>query len=111
MSVGPMGMIGSIAATPLSQTKGSDVEKAAQDTSNQARSGQASERAENAAGIGQTEEDSEANERDADGRRLWEAGPQPEEAAADETADAPRDAGPQSKDPSGMSGNTIDLSG
>ena len=108
MSVGPMGMIGSIAGTPLSQTKGSEVEKTAQDTANQARSGQALERAEDAAGIGQAEEDSEADERDADGRRLWEVR---QESEADETEQSPQESTPRSKDPTGMSGNTIDLTG
>ena len=111
MSVGPMGMIGSISGSPLAQTKGSEVEKAAQDTANQARKGQALEQAENAAGIGQTEEDSETSERDADGRRMWEASETAEPTVADEPLDPTGEANPRSKNPTGMSGNTIDLSG
>ena len=111
MSIGPMGTIGSIAGTPLSQTKGSDVEKAAEDTEHQSRASQAQQRAENAAGIGQTEEDSEANDRDADGRRIWEAGQQPPQEDADAAADSPANDPPRGKDPTGMSGTTLDLSG
>jgi hypothetical protein len=106
-----MGMIGSIAGTPLSQTKGSEVEKAVQDTESQARTTQAQQRAESAAGIGQTEEDSEANDRDADGRRLWEVQQQSPPKDRASAADAAVDDPPRSKDPTGMSGNTLDLSG
>lgn len=111
MSIGPMGTIGSVAGTPLSQTKGSDVEKAANDTDQQSRTSQAQQRAENAAGIGQTEEDSEANDRDADGRRIWEATREPPEEAADTADEATGNDPPRSKDPSGMSGTTLDLTG
>jgi hypothetical protein len=107
MSIGPLGTIGSIAGTPLSQTKGSDVEKAAADTEHRSRTSQAQQRAESAAGIGQTAEDSEASDRDADGRRPWEAQQQPpQEQDADAADDSLR-----SKDATGMRGITLDLSG
>ena len=111
MNIGPMGTIGSVAGTPLSQTKGSDVEKVAADTEAQSRLSQAQQRAENAAGIGQTEEDSEANDRDADGRRIWETRQQAPEDGPDMADDTPASDPPRSKDPSGMSGTTLDLSG
>jgi hypothetical protein len=67
------------------------------------------QKAENAAGIGETDgEDHEAEERDADGRRLWEepvnSDGSPQSPQAD--PDAPR-----SKDASGQRGNLLDLSG
>ena len=111
MSVGPMGMIGSIAGTPLSQTKGSETEKGVDDTARQARASQAQQKAENASGIGQTEEDSEANDRDADGRRIWEDGRGETPGEPEDTDVAPPDQTPRSKDPTGMSGNALDLSG
>ena len=99
MSVGPLGGIASSAAgSPLAQTKGSDVERAQQDTSNQQRQVQNDQKAEAASGIGEADgEDHETAERDADGRRLWEEPPEGQEpAAADEQSAS---AGPrQSKD-------------
>ncbi len=108
MSVGPLGTIGSLAGTPLSQAKGSEVEKAAQDTSDQARCREAGQRAENAAGIGRAEKGSATNERHADGRRMWEAADRTSNAEPAETPPAePRG----SQTSSGVPGNTIDLSG
>ena len=63
------------------------------------------------AGIGRTDgENHDANERDADGRRLWEA---PPEAKADgENADdAANHPAPGAVDPTGTSGSQLDLSG
>ncbi len=111
MSVGPTGGIaGSVAGSPLAQSKSSDVERTGQDVANQQRRVQADKKAESAAGIGQTDgEDHETAERDADGRRLWEetAGKKTEQEAAQDDPDPER----QSKDTSGLSGNLFDLSG
>ncbi len=74
MSVGPLGMVGSSAGSPLAQSQGSDVNRAQQDTASQSRQTQMSEKAEHASGVGQTEQDEEATDRDADGRRPWEIG-------------------------------------
>lgn len=112
MSVGPTGGIpGSAAGSPLAQTKGSEPERAQQDANAQQRRIESDQKAESAAGIGETDgEDHETGERDADGRRLWEEQPEKENAEA-----AEEDPGPppqrQSKDATGQSGNLLDLSG
>ena len=79
MSVGPLGgWAGSVAGTPLAQTKGSEVERTQQDLRNQQRRVQNNVRAENAAGIGEADgEDHHPAERDADGRRSWAEAPAP----------------------------------
>jgi hypothetical protein len=109
MSIGSLGLIGSLATTPLPQ-KATDAEKSVRDASDQAREVQANRQAEGAAGIGETEEDSQASERDADGRRLWEQPPAkqtPPEGADESEAALPH----LSKDPSGESGGELDLLG
>jgi len=115
MSLGPLGGIASSAAgSPLAQTKGSDVERAEHDAANSTRRAQADQKAEHAAGIGEADgEDHETAERDADGRRLWEA---PPEAQADDNPDQADEAQPadlpaRSKDVSGQCGNLLDLTG
>lgn len=108
MSVGPLGTIASLAATPLAQAKGADIDKTASDTNRQQRQVDAGEKADAAAGIGRTEEESATSDRDADGRRPWELGP-PESAA--ETGDSGDASEPRSKDPSGLTGGQLDLSG
>lgn len=85
MSMGPLGgIIGSAAGAPLSQTQGSSVERAGRDAAAQERGVELDLKAEQAAGIGQTEGDSESSDRDADGRRMWER--QQERQASDEQA-------------------------
>ncbi|MHB8899431.1 MAG: hypothetical protein ACYC6Y_11840 [Thermoguttaceae bacterium] len=110
MSVGSLGgLAASVAGAPLAQSKGSDVDRAGQDSAAQQRRVQASEKAESAAGIGQTDgEDHATGERDADGRRLWEQGPGPPRDDPGEGGDPGRQG---SKDPTGQSGSLLDLSG
>jgi len=108
MSVGPLGGLAqSAAGSPLAQTKGSDIERTQQDTTTQQRRVQSEAKAEDAAGIGQTDgEDHEAAERDADGRRIWEkTGREKQPGDCSEPCDR------ASKDASGQSGNLLDLSG
>ena len=110
MSIGPAsGIAGSAAGAPLSQTKSKDVEQAQRETAAQQRQVDTERQAENAAGIGQTQEDSEASERDADGRRLWEQAPQKpgDEPASDEE----QPPGKRSIDPTGTRGEQLDLTG
>ncbi len=112
MSVGPLGGAASIAAgASLAQTKGSETERAQQDAASQQRRIETDKKAEAAAGIGETDgEDHEAEERDADGRRLWEepAGQEEAEGAEEAQGESPQR---QSKDVTGESGNLLDLSG
>ena len=110
MSVGPMGMLGGAAGSPLSQSQGSDVNKTQQETTDQARKTASDDKAQQASGVGQTEHDEQASDRDADGRRPWELGGRSPRATDD---DATEDSGspPQSKDPSGTRGGQLDISG
>ena len=106
MSVGSLGIVGSLTASSIAQ-RSAETDRVQQDTVDQARTTQAAERTESAAGIGETEEDSQTSERDADGRRLWEqqqAKPKSEdvEALASDT---------RSKDPTGQAGSELDVVG
>jgi hypothetical protein len=107
-----MGFFSSIAATPLSQSKGSDVDRATQDTSGQAAQTTNAAKAENAAGIGATDGDEHgANERDADGRRIFEKSPSKRKPAPPVADVAPLAPAPLSKDATGNAGNQLDLTG
>ncbi len=110
MSIGPMSAVpASAAGVPLSQTKGAETERAQQQATAAERKANADLKAEAASGIGQTEGDQETSERDADGRRLWEETPIPQNAlAAEESAEAEP---PRSKDVTGQAGHQLDLLG
>jgi hypothetical protein len=110
MNMVPLGGIaGSAAGVPLSQMAGSETERAQKESHAQQRQIDSDQRAERAAGIGQTEQDEESSERDADGRRLWEA---PADAKKDgKNAAAPDPPSRQSKDATGQSGTQLDLTG
>ena len=111
MSMGPLGgIIGSAAGAPLSQTAGSETERLQKDSLAQNRQVDADQKAERAAGIGQTEQDQESSERDADGRRLWEAPPKPPKPSPEKPAELAA-AARQSKDATGQSGTQLDLTG
>ncbi len=107
MSVGPMGAAASAAGAPFAQGQGSEATRAQQESAEQARQTNSTKKAEDAAGIGQTEQDEEASDRDADGRRLWEGAP--EEGNAEQ--DDPTATGQRSKDATGEKGGQLDLSG
>ncbi len=111
MSVGPLSFVASGAATPLAQSKGSDVDRAEQETSAQERQFQHELKAEQAAGIGETDgEEHETEDRDADGRRPWELPPKKGEPKA-ETDAASTDEPMHSRDATGACGNQLDLTG
>ena len=108
MSIGSLGIVGSLAGTALTQ-KAAEVDKTQRDAADASRQTDAAARAESAEGIGQTEEDSQAGERDADGRRLWErSAKKPKE---DEPSAASTPAAALAKDPAGISGGILDLTG
>ncbi len=110
MSVGPMGgVVGSAAGAPLSQTAGSETERTKREASATQRQVDNDTKAENAAGIGQTEGDEGTSERDADGRRLWEGDVPAKKPAEEPTADT--EPARQAKDPTGQSGSSLDLTG
>ena len=107
MSIGPTSFFGSVAGTPLSQAKGADLERAHHDAAGQDRKVAGDRQAENAAGIGSTEEESATGDRDADGHRLWEK--PPDKPGGDDKAIAADEH--RVKDPTGQSGSLLDLSG
>jgi hypothetical protein len=110
MSMVPLGgLLSSTAGTALSQATGSDTERTQKEGVSQRRSADADQHAEKSAGIGQTEQDQQTGERDADGRRLWEQAVVPKKAP--ETAAESDGDSRQSKDATGQSGTKLDLVG
>jgi hypothetical protein len=109
MSIGSFGIVGSLAGSPLAQ-KAPEADKVQKEGTDRTRQTDADARAESAAGIGQTEEESQASDRDADGRRPWEVGHRKAvaEIATEPAADGSASA---TKDPSGDCGSLIDISG
>jgi len=108
MNLGPMGgVVSSAAGAPLSQTAGSETERTQKDANTSQRQVENDKKADEAAGVGRTEQDQGTADRDADGRRFWE------QAAGEDSSPAlsPQDAPRQSKDPTGDSGNALDLTG
>jgi hypothetical protein len=112
MSIGSLGgILSSAAGAPLSQTAGSETERA-KDSLNQSRQVDANQKADLASGIGQTEEDQESSERDADGRRLWESQDEKDkQRQGKEELDPAEPIARQSKDATGQSGTKLDLTG
>ena len=108
MSIGSLGIVGSLAGTALTQ-KVAELDKTQRDAADAARQNDAAARAESAEGIGQTEEESQAGERDADGRRLWERQNKKTPETDDSAASTP--AAALAKDPEGISGGILDLTG
>ena len=110
MSTGIIGTIGSVATGQLQQGRTAEADRTSHEVSNQARRTESTQRAVDAAGIGQMEQEGEASERDADGRRLWER-PAKSKGEPDDPKLVEATPPPLSKDPSGNAGNQIDLSG
>lgn len=111
MSVGITGgLIGSAAGAPLSQTAGPETERTQKDSSARERLVDGQNKSERASGIGTTEQDQQTDERDADGRRMYE---QPARGKAGEAdGETPGPEPPRRvKDPTGQSGNALDLTG
>lgn len=107
MSSASLGIVSGLAGAYSSQ-RTVEGDKAHRETSNQARAVAAAESAASAAGIGKTEEDAEASDRDADGRRPWEL---PATAQQPKSEDASAAESKISKDPTGDRGSLLDLVG
>ncbi len=110
MSIGPSSPIaGSVAGTFRAQTRGSDLDRAQQESNSQALRAQSQQKAELAAGVGEADGDNhQTAQRDADGRRLWEFPQRKGKPDADDD-DPRRPQGPV--DPTGQSGGMLDLCG
>ena len=108
MSIGPLGgLVGSAAGVPVAQSKGSEVERDQRESADQTRDADLASQAEQAQGVGQTKQDHETSQRDADGRRPWETVARtPKEHDATFTHDPL-----QSKDAAGTAGNQLDVTG
>jgi hypothetical protein len=102
------GVLAGAAGAPLAQSSGAETERTQKDSSVRERVADGQSKSERASGIGTTDADQQTDERDADGRRLWEQQEQRKKAAADGDAAEPRRA---VKDPTGVSGNSLDLTG
>jgi len=98
-------VVGSAAGAPLSQASGPEAERLKKEASAQSREIDGKEKAEKTSGIGQTEQDEGASDRDADGRQFWQ------QAEANSEEQAPAEPPHQVKDPTGNSGNSLDLTG
>jgi hypothetical protein len=119
MSIGSLGIAGGLAGSPLAQKTGAAADRAKQDSVHHQRQVDSTQQAADAAGIGQTHEEHEASERDADGRMPWErqeAAAEGEPGAGDEgtgeqsgASKSPQAAGPP--DPTGDAGGVLDLVG
>jgi hypothetical protein len=104
MSIGSTnGIVGSAAGSPLAQTRGSETERIGHEISGQQRQVDTDQNADSAAGIGQTEQDQQTSDRDADGRRIWEVD------ATDETTKAEATDPPVTPRPSDGIGTSLDL--
>ena len=111
MNVGPTGgIVGSAAGAPLSKTTGAASERLQKDSAVQQRQVESEQQAEKSSGVGQTEEDQHASDRDADGRDFWKEGDvQAGDAASSDSQTT--EPGRRAKDPHGVSGNSLDLTG
>ncbi len=106
MNLGPMGsVVGSAAGAPLSQISGSEAERLKKESSAQQRATDSEQKAEKTAGIGQTEQDEGASDRDADGRQFWK------QSQTESQEHPPAEAPHPTKDPTGISGGSLDLTG
>lgn len=104
-----VGIAATVAGVPLAQARGSEVERTQHDAVNQQRQAANDAKAELAAGIGAADgEEHATQERDADGRRLWEGTPNAKPRQPEGANEHPLR---QSKDASGNCGNQLDLTG
>ncbi len=111
MSIGSLGIIGGISATPQTQRNAS-ADRATTENLRQQNAAANDQAAVDAAGIGKPDgEDHTVGERDADGRLDWQHHEKPpQEKSAEETPDE-ASIPSKSRDISGDCGGTLDLQG
>lgn len=111
MSVGPLGIVGSLASSQAA-AKSADVDRAQRDQADHAREVAADIKTERANGIGSADEFSESTDRDADGRQLFGGQRGPAEGETQEANPSEVEVGGVVvKDPHGDAGGTLDLQG
>lgn len=108
MSIGPMNSLASAAGSHLAQTRGTDVDKAANESEQANAQGKIDGRAKGDSSI---DENHEAGDRDADGRQLPNGGGRHEEPAATDGETTPDESQPHGKDANGELGNRLDIDG
>jgi len=108
MNISQLGIASTAAVTTLLQARGSETDRVQQETAIRERAVDSTSEAEAAEGIGTTNEEQAASDRDADGRRPWEMTPTDPGGAdpSDENGSSQR-----AKDPTGQAGSKLDLSG
>lgn len=113
MSLVPISnVVNIVAGTAIAQTRG-DADRAQHDLTNQQRVVQSGARSEAAAGIDETNGDKSTHERDADGRLPYQRPNQPADQPIPSSSDAPAASQPllQVQDPTGETGNELDVLG
>ena len=107
MNVNSIGSLGIVATSQAKVARGGDADRAAQEVRSQQRQAASEQLAEAAGGIGEMQKDSEAGDRDADGRQLlMRPRPMQKPHDSDETSSSTRNV-----DPTGILGSQLDLSG
>jgi hypothetical protein len=109
MNIGQLSIVATAAATQSAQARGSEVERVQQEVAVFEREIDSTAEAEAAEGIGVTNEEQAAGDRDADGRRPWEIGVA--EAHDKEQDSANPNSSHRAKDPTGQAGSQLDISG
>lgn len=107
MSSGFISGLGGAAGSAYAQRHAADADRASTDAAGAARGRQSQQAAESAAGIGETHEESGAEDRDADGRRLWERTGTNQQGQEEES----QDASSRPPDPDELLGGSIDVAG
>jgi hypothetical protein len=108
MNIPQLAIAGS-AVTTFTQSRASEVDRVSQDASAAQREQDSVDVAEAAEGVGVTNEEQGASDRDADGRRPWEMPHRATKASTEDTDRSEAVAG--AKDPTGNAGSQLDLHG
>jgi hypothetical protein len=107
MSIGPNFIAGSVSGSQLPQARGTELDRNSDDAAQQVAKSESAK----AAGLdGQLHENEQATDRDADGHTYGETS-QRNHPTEDSDQESDEESVPHSLDPTGQSGNNLDLSG